>query len=242
MQTVHRKSRKVLGKRREEIAVAKNDMDGLRRLDVPVPICQKSGMKPPDEFIDEYWKMRERIDWLEASGITGEDIGKAKLFVGELLEFYEKWHPVIKDAELRAGLQAARGGMEDLRIKLEKIYWAHLHEVIEERKEWLFAEAIFKGVVAITVLRRQMPETLKAGFEQILLDHSPGGFDAEKEYRETEKNVADAEAKFRKALAGLEVDWPERVDAALRGRLEKTDMTGANAWQAEVVAQQEAVK
>jgi hypothetical protein len=200
-------------------------------------------MNPPDEFIDEYWKMRERIDWLEASGITGEDIGKAKLFVGELLEFYEKWHPVIKDAELRAGLQAAHGGMEDLRIKLEKIYWAHLHEVIEERKEWLVTEAILKGLVAVSVLRKQMPEKLKDGFEQILRDHSMGGeFDMEKAFRETENDVADAEAKFRKALAGLEVDWPERVDAALRERLEKTDMAGANAWQAEVVAQQEAVK
>ena len=37
------------------------------------------------------------------------------------------------------------------------------------------------------------------------------------------------------------MDWPERVDAALRGRLEKLDVTGANDWQAEVVATQTAL-
>src|ERR1035438_1123835 len=115
-------------------------------------------MKPPDEFSTEYWQMRERMDWLLAGGIDGEDIGKAKLFVGYLLEFYEKWQPVITDPELSRGLKIARTGFEGLRAKLEKIYWAHLHEVIEARKEWANAEAIFKAVVAVPVLRREMPD------------------------------------------------------------------------------------
>lgn len=38
---------------------------------------------------------------------------------------------------------------------------------------------------------------------------------------------------------GLEADWPERVDAALRERLEKLDAQAANVWQAEVAAQLE---
>jgi hypothetical protein len=198
-------------------------------------------MKPPQKFADEYWQMRERMDWLTAGGIA-EDIGKAKLFVGYVVEFYEKWQPVVKDPELSRGLKIARAGFEDLRVKLEKIYWAHLHEVIEARKEWLLAEGIFKALVAVTVLRREMPEKLRPEFEKILADHSPGGFDAEKEYRETEQDVTEAEAKYRKALAGLEVDWPERVDAALRERLEKLDGNRAQAWLAEVVTQQNAVK
>ncbi|MCX6896268.1 MAG: hypothetical protein NTZ16_12380 [Verrucomicrobia bacterium] len=186
-------------------------------------------MKPPQEFIDEYWQMRERMDWLRAGGIDGKDIGKAKLFVGYLLEFHEKWQPVIQDPELRRGLKAARAGFEALRAKLEAVYWAHLHEVIEARKEWFLAESIFQALVAVTVLRREMPEKLRPEFEKVLAEHSSGGiFDAEKEYRETEQDVTEAEAKFRKALAGLEVDWPERVDAALRTRLEALDGDKAN--------------
>jgi hypothetical protein len=198
-------------------------------------------MNPPQKFADEYWQMRERMDWLTAGGIT-EDIGKAKLFLGEFFEFHQKWQTQITDAKLSKGLKISHQAMDGLRVKLEKIYWAHLHEVITARKEWLLAEGIFKALVAVTVLRREMPEKLRPEFEKILADHSPGGFDAEKEYRETEQDVTEAEAKYRKALTGLEVDWPERVDAALRERLEKLDGNGAEAWLAEVVTQQNAVK
>ncbi|HEY0549184.1 MAG TPA: hypothetical protein VGF13_06245 [Verrucomicrobiae bacterium] len=56
-------------------------------------------------------------------------------------------------------------------------------------------------------------------------------------YRDAEASAAGEEAKFRKALAGLEVDWPERVDAALRGRMEQLVGSGATAWQAAVSSQ-----
>ena len=203
-------------------------------------------MMPPQEFADEYWQMRERLDWLMAGGIVGgqdgKDLSKAKLFVAGLQEFYEKWQPVIQDPKLSRGLKTVRGRFEGLRVKLEKIYWAQLHEVIEARKGWASAEAIFKALVAITVLRKEMPEHLRAEFEKTIRDRETGAsFDAETYYRLTEQNASVAEAKFRKELTGLAVDWPERVDAALRERLEQADMAGANQWQAEVVAQQNAV-
>ncbi|MSU62564.1 MAG: hypothetical protein EXS31_09230 [Pedosphaera sp.] len=60
-------------------------------------------------------------------------------------------------------------------------------------------------------------------------------------YQDAEAAAEEEEAKFRKALAGLEVDWPERVDAGIRERLQKLDGTGGNDWQVEVEARMQQV-
>jgi hypothetical protein len=197
-------------------------------------------MKPPQEFFDEFEPIRERIRWAQAGLGTEKQVVQGKMMLEDFREFFGRWRPQI------AGNEDACRLMDDLFQKmktmerhLHQVFWAHLNEVIEARKEWLVAEASLKATIAITVLRKEMPEKLRDGFEKILSDHS---FDAEKAFREGEKEIAEAETKYRRGLAGLEIDWPERVDAALRERLEKVDMAGANGWQAEVGAQQNAVK
>lgn len=200
-------------------------------------------MKPPEQFFDEFEPLRERIRWAQAGLGTEKQIAQGKMMLDDFREFFQKWRPQLKGhAEACRLMDTLLGQMDTMERHLHQVFWAHLNEVIGARKEWIQIEALFQAMVAVITLRKQMPEKLRDGFEQILRDYAKGEFDAEKEYRESEKDVVEAEAKFRKALAGLEVDWPERVDAALRERLEKLDVESANAWQAEVTAQIEKLR
>ena len=84
-------------------------------------------MNPPDEFFDEYWKMRERMDWAKAGLGRGQDVAQAKLLVADCREFYAKWHPVIHVPELRAGLEAVNEHVEKkLGAHLEQLFLSHL--------------------------------------------------------------------------------------------------------------------
>src|ERR1017187_2922013 len=169
-------------------------------------------MNPPQQFFDEFEPLHERIRWAQAGLETDRQIAQGKMMIEDFREFFDKWHPQI------AGHAEACRLMDDLFQKmntmerhLHQVFWAHLHEVIEVRKEWTSAEAIFKAVVAITVLRREMPEHLRAEFEETIRDPETGAsFDAETHFRETEQAAVAAEAKFRKELTSLAVDWPER--------------------------------
>lgn len=200
-------------------------------------------MKPPDEFIDEYWQMRERMAWAEAGLGREQDVALGKAFLQEFRDFYEKWHPVIQIAELRAGLEEMREHLErTLGRHLEQIFLSHLHEVIEARKDWWTGEQLFKGSVNFIALMKHAPEQLRPGLEQIHRDYMKEEFEPTKYFQDAEASAAGAEADYRKALVGLEVDWPERVDAALRERLEKLDGKGANEWQVEVEAQSAALE
>jgi len=197
-------------------------------------------MKPPEQFFDEFEPIRERIRWAQAGLGTEKQIAQGKMMLDDFRDFFRKWRPQINGhPEACRLMDTLRGQMDKMERHLHQVFWAHLNEVIEARKEWIQIEAIFQAMVAVITLRKQMPEKLRDGFEKILRDYAKGEFDAEKEYRDSEKDVTEAEAEFRKALAGLEVDWPERVDAGLRNRLEKLEVEGAKAWQAEVAAQME---
>lgn len=199
-------------------------------------------MNPPDVFFEEYWKMREHIDWAEAGLGRGQDVAQGKMVLGEFREFYEKWHPIINVPELREGMEEMHEHMEkSLGRHLPQIFLAHLHEVIEARKDWWTAEQLLKMSVNFINLMKHAPPQMRPELEKIHRDYMKKEFEPVTYYQDAEAAAAEEEAEFRKALAGLEVDWPERVDAALRGRLEKLDATGANDWQAEVVATQTAL-
>ena len=194
--------------------------------------------QPPGDFVEEYWQMSERLKWAEAALGRGQDVAQAKLIFEQFEEYYQKWRSHIKEPEVRAGLDQALEAMKPLRRNLERIALFHLQEVIEARRDWCVSELIFQGVVATIGLRKEMPEHLKAEFEEVLRDRATGeSFDSEKEFRDCEQRATEAQAKFRKALVKYEIDWPERVNVAVRERLEKLDVEGANIWQHELAAQ-----
>jgi len=199
--------------------------------------------RPPEAFIDEYWKMRERMDWANAGLGRGQDVAQGKTFLGEFRDFYARWHEVITFPELREGMETMHRHIEKtLGVHLEQIFLAHLHEVIEARKDWWTGEQLLKMSVNFIALMKNAPPQMRPELEKIHRDFMKKDFEPETYYRDAEADVAENEANFRKALAGLEVDWPERVDAAMRERLEKLDGTGANEWQAEVAAHMEKLR
>jgi hypothetical protein len=199
-------------------------------------------MRPPQQFFDDLDRLCAHFDWLGLALGRGddEDAPKCKVIAAEFHEFDQRWRAMLVEPEVRDALERVREIISALDGKLTELFLKRLHQVVAARKDWLQSEAILKAVVAITVLRREMPEHLRAEFEETIRDRETGeSFEGERHFRECEKGSAEAEIEFRQSLAGLAVDWPERVDAALRERLEKLDADGAKAWEAQIALEME---
>jgi len=121
--------------------------------------------------------------------------------------------------------------------KLETIYLMHLLEVIEAREEWWVAEKLLESDVIFIKLMKLAPPELRPEMEKIHRDHMGKDFEPISYYQQSEADTVESEAKYRKALAGFEVDWEERIDAALREKLGIADGVNYEEWQAEVSAQ-----
>ena len=198
-----------------------------------------SMQKPPDAFIEEYWKMRERVGWAMSAAGRGQDLAQAKTVVDECEDFYARWHDVITIPELRAGLEALHQLVaEGIGATLEQSWLEQLHAVIEARKDCLAGEVLLKWDIQFIEIMKLAEGAMRAELEKIYREHMKKEYDPEGCYRDGEEGAAENEADFRKLLATLEADWPERVDAALRARLEGLDAEAANAWQAEIEEQQ----
>jgi hypothetical protein len=128
----------------------------------------------------------------------------------------------------------------DFAPKMEAVFWSKLNLVISARAEWLAAEAFFRASVTVAAFLRDMPEEMRAKIKATSREPNIAVLlDGERAFREAEEMVNESEASFRKDLAALEVEWPERVDATLRQRLEKLDGADAQAWRVEISAQLE---
>ena len=201
-------------------------------------------MKPPEAFFEEYQRMRQHMRWAEAALGRGQDeIAQARTVLEEFREFHQRWHPVIQIPELREGIVGMMEIMEStLGRGLEKVYLSHLHEVIEARKDWWMAELLLPLAVKFIRLMKSAPPPLRAEMEKIHREKMGKEFDPTTHYQDSEREAAEDEADFRKALAALAADWPERVDAPLRERLERLDGPAAQKWQVELSAQLEGLE
>lgn len=183
--------------------------------------------------------MRERVGWAMSAAGRGQDLAQAKTVVDECEDFYARWHDVITIPELRAGLEALHQlVVEGIGATLEQSWLEQLHAVIEARKDCLAGEVLLKWDIQFIEIMKLAEGAMRAELEKIYREHMKKEYDPEGCYRDGEEGAAENEADFRKLLATLEADWPERVDAALRARLEGLDAEAANAWQAEIEEQQ----
>ncbi len=182
--------------------------------------------------------MRERVDWAMSAVGRGQDLAQAKTIMDECEDFYTRWHDVITIPELRAGIEALHQlVVEGIGATLERSWLEHLHAVIEARKDWLAGEALLRCDIQFIEIMKVTDGPPRLELEKIYRDHMKKEYDPEECYRDAEAGVAENEADFRRLLAVLEADWPERADAALRARLEGLDAASFVAWQTEVAQQ-----
>ena len=161
-------------------------------------------------FKAAYRKMSQLVDGL-AAGENGQDTRRTRIVVKCFQEFSAKWLPLVSDPKLPPDIHQAQARIESLRLKLERIYLAQLHAVIEHRKVWFMAFTIFKNIETLPVF----PQKIHA----------------------LENEAAKTEMIYRRALVSLSFDWPGRVDPDLTSRLETLDFASALRWQEELMAQ-----
>lgn len=198
-------------------------------------------MNAPAGFAEEFETIRQRVEWGQATLGSDNHLAHDKIFIEEFRAFYRKWQPRLHDPELRRLLETMHRNIEtDFAPKLEAVFWSKLNLVIAAREEWRGAEVLFRASVTVATFLQKMPDDMRAKIVAASREPEIAALlDGERAYREAEEMVNESEAGFRKDLAELEVDWPERVDAALRQRLEQLDNAGAEAWRAEIAAQLE---
>jgi hypothetical protein len=196
-------------------------------------------MNAPEGFAEEFDIIRQRVEWGLATLGSENHLAHDKIFIEEFRVFYRKWQPLLQDPELREPLEIMHRNIEsDFAPKLEALFWSKLKVVIGGRAEWLAAETLFRASVTVAAFLRDMPEEMRAKIMAASREPNIAALlDGERTYREAEQMVNESEAGFRKDLAEFEVDWPERVNTALRQRLEQLDAQGIKAWQAEIEAE-----
>lgn len=198
-------------------------------------------MNAPEGFAEEFEQIRQGVEWGLATLGSDNHLAQDKIFVAGFRAFYRKWRLLI-DPELRAPLEILHRKLEaDFAPKMEALYWTSLNLVLAARATWLVSEELFRATIPVAVYLRDLPGETRA--KMIAASANPAGTSAllsgERAYREAEETVIEAETVLRKDLAHLEADWPERVDAAFRERLDKADGAGIMLWQAEIAVELE---
>ena len=190
---------------------------------------------PPDEFWEDYVKVRTHFEWAEISMRGGDvDIPQAKLVVEKFGAFLRQWQSRIKDAEIAEVLTRLVAWQENLALCIERTWFEQLQQALEARRDWRVSELLFKASINYAALIKECPPHLLPELKRIYSDSMGKEYDPAEDFRDADASAEESEAKFRKELAKLECDWPERVDAALRERLGKVDERALAEWQKEV--------
>jgi hypothetical protein len=186
-------------------------------------------MNLPDGFSEEYAVMRERFEWAHLRG-SDLDVPAAKLAVEDIDGFLQRWRGKVGIPEMETGMSAVAAWVERMNGQFDLIFLSHLREVVEARREWLVAELTFKAEQQCIWLIQHGPPQLRPGLEQIHREHMGREFDPAVEFRETEAHADQRERQYRQALAGLEVDWPERLTPQIRQRFAQPEPADFAAW------------
>lgn len=192
----------------------------------------------PPEFQDAFEALQERLGWADRALEDGPQVAQAKALREYCLEFLERWRPRIQTREMQVFFDQLEAALvRKLTRVIEIQYLQELQAVILSRMQWSGEERQFRLGLAILKTRRQIPPELRGSIDEELRGPDDQAFDPVGAYRRAEARLDAAETAFRRALAALAGDWPEKVDANLRARLEGLQEPEVAAWHQEIAAQ-----
>jgi hypothetical protein len=189
--------------------------------------------RPPESFISDYEVFRERMEWVDAGG-SAEDVVRGQSVYTEMRNFLDRWQGRTGVAELDTALADMRPAVENIGHALEIEYLKALRDLLEKRHTVLIEPTIFEAGVAFLGLMKHAPEALRPGLEKIFRESMSYDFDAERFYRENEKDLEEYTAEYNQAFAIMEVTWPDHFTAETCARLANAPIEEINSWKAEV--------
>ena len=104
-----------------------------------------------------------------------------------------------------------------------------LHDLVEKKQAVVVAVHILDGIVAVSQLGEAV-KTLDAAAQTEFQNMLGEGYVIEEHFRDAEKTLTEAEADYAKELEEVRLDWGDRLEATLMGRLESASNLELTDW------------
>jgi hypothetical protein len=187
----------------------------------------------PGKWMEEYVASKERCEWA-ARGLQDNDVVQAKLTLDDLRGFVERWHQYLGDELLEKALEDVCENALELESQLETRYRSALRQLIQRRLLLLAEQRAFRNAVAYLKMIRITPGYMRRELKKMLGQYEAGEFDPERFYRASEQRLDEREDEFKHALAGFQLDWPERLTDELRHRLNDWNLELLGRWKSDL--------
>jgi hypothetical protein len=188
----------------------------------------------------DYEAFRERMDWAEAGDIA-EDVVRAQIVYSDMRDFLDRWQGSIGVSELETVLARLRRAVDKIARAIEIEYLKALQDLLEKRHSVLIEPLLFQADIAYLNVMKHVPDSLRPELEKIFRESQGYDFDAERFYRQIEKDGRDNTTEYNQALAKMDVNWPDHFTAETRAGLAQAPIEEINAWKAEVSAKLQAM-
>ena len=175
------------------------------------------------------------MDWAEAGGPVTEVVRGQEAHT-EMRDFLDRWQGKTGVRELEKVLANLRPAVDKIGQALEIEYLKALRDLLEKRHSVLIEPLLFEADIAYLNIMKQVPDSLRPELEKIFRESQGYDFDAERFYREIEKDSQDNITEYDQALAKMEVTWPDHFTAETRDRLSRAPIEEINAWKADLSA------
>lgn len=190
-------------------------------------------MIAPGKWIEEYLASKERCEWA-ARGLQDNDVVQAKLTLDDLRGFVQRWHQYPDDELLEKALEDVCENALEIESQLESRYRSALRHLIQGRLLLLTEQHAFRNAVAYLKMIRITPEFMQSKLKEVLREYQADQFDSERFYRASEQRLDERENDFKHALAGFQLDWPEKLTDEVRHRLNDWNLDLLARWKSDL--------
>ncbi len=186
-------------------------------------------MKIPQAFHREFTRWRGTFaDARKRATAEGGDVFDLRPSIGEFRRLYERWHPRL--LRFPHALRALENMESVLSGTLERAFTLQLLDVVRACLALRAAEVC----VAATM---ETLDAMQGATEEELIEHRRQQrealgeeIDADRDLAKAEEDVYEGEQLMADRLSVLAAAWPDRVNAALRERLDRLDVKSAEQW------------